>query len=142
MCQSQLLSPAPSPMKPLPSPSRASVTAGSGVAHFDRTDQGYNPAVYAGNMPQTSTSSSFRSLPSASAGSFHNQLALHQLQDRDSDIEHHFDYMLQAEDMPMSLEQQRPASPVAVSQAEASALKLELQASFYSFPLPRILLAS
>lgn len=135
----QLLSPAPSPMKPLPSPSRASLPASSSTAHSGTSDQGYNPAVYAADTPQTSTFSSFRSSPPAPAGSFRSHLSLHQLQERDSDAEQQFDDMLQAERVPVPHPRHRPASPVAVSQDEAAALKMELQASPCALPLPSIL---
>jgi hypothetical protein len=120
-------------MKPLPSPSRASAAASSGFAHFSRTERDYNPSVYAGNALQTSTFASVRSLPSAPA-SFRSQLApqqqqlqQQQLQRRDSGGEQHFDDMLQTEYMQASREQYRPASPADISNAEAAALKLELQ---------------
>ena len=134
--QLQLLSPAPSPMKPLPSPSRAALAATSstfGSSTFSsstfgsRPEQDYIAAAYSGHMhpPQTSTFSSVRSSPSAS---FQSQHVAHQHQ-RNAGMQQQLDDILQNDYMQISHEHRRPATPPALSSAEADSLRLELQAS-------------
>ena len=123
-------------MKPLPSPSRAAIAATSstfGSSAFSsstfgsRPEQDYIAAAYSGHMlpPQTSTFSSVRSSPSAT---FQNQHVAHQHQ-RNAGMQQQLDDILQNDYMQISHEHRRPATPPALSSAEADALRLQLQAS-------------
>ena len=122
-------------MKPLPSPSRASMAASRGAVYGSSAEQDYNASAYSAHTLQTPTFASVRSSPAAAA-SLPSQFMVHQLQARHSAAHQHLDDMLQSEYMQSSHEAHHPAPPVASSAAaaalkmeEAAALKMELQAS-------------
>lgn len=105
-----------------------SVAFGGGGGSRSR-EQEYDAAVYSGQLLQTSTFSSVRSTPTASS-SLRSQLMMHQLPAPSSGMQQHsLDDLLQSDSLQEIRERRHPASPAAISSAEAASLKAELQAS-------------